>query len=130
MSEAAVYQLLNAHKPSGSTVVPYTDNVTTGLPKIVYTATGSPRGYNDSGPDGIVAGRYQLDIFAATLLAGHAVAEQIVAALDGYKGTTAGTQFLRVHFPETPRTERPTNETGAAIGVARVTLEMIATHRS
>lgn len=78
------------------------------LPRVVYSRLPSPRGYTDDGANGVRAGRFQLDVFGATLqsdvmpiierLRKSATAPS-APGLDNYAGTIDGTVFLWIHFP-------------------------------
>jgi hypothetical protein len=102
--------------------------LTRDLPKIVYTLIGLDRLYCDDGNVGLVKGRYQLDIFAATPTAARTIADNIRVGLDGYAGTVDGTTLLRVYF-DSERMQPPQQPVGQASTAARFTQDLIVDYR-
>ncbi|RJP53623.1 MAG: DUF3168 domain-containing protein [Anaerolineaceae bacterium] len=81
------------------------------MPAVKYFQVSDPPEHTHDGRSELRHPRWQLDCFAETYLAAHALAEQVVTALDGYRGqigqSTCGAGFAEDerdnHDPETGR---------------------------
>jgi hypothetical protein len=62
-------------------------------PLILYTRISGERDHVLQGPSGMAHPRFQLDAFAETYTGAKALANAIREALDGYRGTAAGTRI-------------------------------------
>ena len=131
MLDTAIAQLLTTASALPAVQVrPATESVrvTDGVTRILFTQIAGPRGYNDDGADGIVPARYQLDIFAPQLSVARTLAQTVLVALDGYKGTVAGTRIDRIYFPD-GRFSAASVAPGANNTPARHTIELVIVHR-
>ncbi len=131
MIDVAIVTLLKQHAGVESRVFSggETVEVNRGLPKVLYTYIGGPRDYSDDGADGIVEGRYQLDVFAIRPTDARTIANVIRAGLDGYSGTINGTAIDRIHFPEDAVMQKPEQPVGQSATAARYSQDMIVNYR-
>lgn len=66
------------------------------LPAITYLLASDPTEHTHSGPSSLAHPRYQLNCWAegeGGYLAAHSLAEEVRAALDGYRGLPAGVEI-------------------------------------
>lgn len=91
--ERALYARLTAGSPItllGDRVYPNAAPLGVMVPYLVYARVSATRARSTRGPSGLVAARYQLDIYASTFPNARAVAEAVRKRLDGWRGVLAG----------------------------------------
>lgn len=131
MIEVALRTLIMANAAqAGPRVMPVTEvgTLSEGLPKIAYTLINAPKLMTDHGPVRLTTARYQIDIFAKTLVQARTIATQLETGLDGFKGTVNETEILLVRFDD----ERflPTKPTtGADFAAARFQQDVFISYR-
>lgn len=65
----------------------------TALPAVILRTVSAPREYDMAGPCGLVDSRLQVDVWAETYGAAKVAARAAMAALSGFRGTSAGTEI-------------------------------------
>ena len=78
----------------------------TAKPYVVFFVVSSEHDRHLHGPSGVVEKRIQVDAYADTYEAAHAVSEAIRRALNGYSGTPVATKISRISL----LTERDADE--------------------
>lgn len=84
------------------------------------------RDYVMTGADGYVESRFQIDAYAASYTTAKTEARAAVAALSGYRGTTAGTRIMGI-FIDGER-DLPAADPGEVTHLHRVSIDAIIHH--
>jgi hypothetical protein len=107
MISTAITQLLRAVLPVDTQIGPGTDSTkTTAANRVLYTRIDSDTPSTDEGSSGIVSARYQLDIFAPTLMAAETLRDKVrkkwvqdgSGGIENYKGTIDTTKIDTISF--------------------------------
>lgn len=85
--ETGLVAYLKAQVPlAGERVYPMALRQMTAFPALTYQKISAPREYTHQGSSNLVYARYQIDCWAKSYADVKAVADQVTAALSGYRG--------------------------------------------
>lgn len=65
-------------------------------PAVTYTRISGPRLYDHGGETGMAEGRFQIDSWGASYSSAKSAAAAVREAIEGYRGTTGGTEFASI----------------------------------
>lgn len=131
MIDNAIVDLLRTHAGCSDRIYSGGQKVenTQALPKVVYTWLGGDGLYCDDGNVGLVKGRYQLDIFAATPTAARTIADAIRNGMDGHASTIDTTKIERIYFPDRGQVHKPETQVGQSAAAARFSQDLLVDYR-
>jgi len=100
--EAAIYEILSTDSTVaalvGARIKPSILPQGLAMPAITYQQISGPRDETTDGPTGLVASRWQVNMWATTYAGVLVVRTAVRQILDGYSSTAAGTRIQCVHL--------------------------------
>lgn len=97
------------------------------LPAVVLTTISEVTSYAYSGPVDLISTRVQADIYAGTYAEAVSTDRQLVAAVNGYRGTVGSTDFAGI-FLESRFDETDTPAAGAT-PIHRISRDLMVKHK-
>lgn len=116
--------LVNAGTSAGSNIFPNRLPQKVSLPAVRYFRVSNPLEYTHSGVSKLKNPRFQLECFASRYLEAYQLAEQVVGALSGYRGSM-GSHNVEATFADDAGKDDHDPETGRH----RVIVDVIIYHK-